>query len=141
VEWLQAGIAIANQGENVIFIRDTAYADTPLLPNMPICPEASVDLDRRLALYSVAKTNLGVVNGPMGLCWATTHIPHITMWKDAPNYPCYDHDWLKNYVGFAWGEQFPWNDPTNQKIVWKDDTRENILDAYFSVFQRAGLAA
>jgi hypothetical protein len=140
-EWMDAAITLAHRGELVVVLRDTAKAREPLRLSLLTCPEASVDLDRRLALYSVAKTNLGVVNGPLGLCWATTTIPYLTMWTDAPGYACYNDEWLKGYIGFGLGEQFPWADPRKQRIVWKNDTRKNILDAYDSMFERAELAA
>jgi hypothetical protein len=140
-EWMDAASELKRHGEHVVILRDTLKGKDPVFGMYSSLWEAAEDLDRRLALYSVAKMNLGVVNGPMGLCWATSTIPYITMWTDVPGYGCYDDGWLRGHIGFGHGEQFPWADASIQRIEWKNDTRANIMAAYVSMCKRASLAA
>jgi Protein of unknown function DUF115 len=132
-EWVKAADYLKNKyGCRVVFLRDTYKAYDPIVGH-EICPEAAIDLHKRLALYRVAEMNLFIVNGPAGLAWATRNIPYITMWTKAPGYHCYNDEWLKAYQGFGHGEQYPWRNPDIQAIVWKEDTAENIIDAYLDM--------
>lgn len=108
----------------VIFVRDTARADEPM-DDFPICPKASLDLDKRLALYRYARMNFFVTNGPAGLAHYSRDIPYLCLFKDAPGYHCYDQGWLADYIGLPRGGQFPWAGP-HQRLAYVDDTCENI---------------
>lgn len=110
----------------VVFVRDTAKAEEPI-PGFEICPEASRDLHKRLALYRQAEMNFFVTNGPAGLAHYSTDIPYLNFFKEAPGYPCYDKAWMKEHIGFD--EQMPWAAP-NQRMIYADDTFENISKAF-----------
>lgn len=112
----------------VIFIRDTAKAGEPI-DGFETCPEASIDLHKRLAIYRVAEMNFFVTNGPAGLAHYSKDIPYLNFYKTAPGYHCYDPVWLEEYVGLPPGGQLPWHSPT-QRLVYADDTFENIRDAF-----------
>jgi hypothetical protein len=133
-EWVKFAHWLKANGETPIIIRDT-YSAFKSTEGLDICPEASIHLDKRLALYRAAKMNLFVVNGPAGLAWASRDIPYITMWTEAPGYHCYDTNWLKSSLGFGHGEQFPWHNEARQRIVWEEDIFENICTAYKAMTQ------
>lgn len=128
-EWIRFAHYLRSRCRNPVILRDT-YKAHEQIKGLEICPEASIDLDKRLALYRVAEMNLFIVNGPAGLVWATKDTPYITMWTSAPGYHCYDPRWIKERLGFEHGGQFPWHDKAKQRIVWAEDTFDNILKAY-----------
>lgn len=130
-EWLKFARWLAKCGENIIFIRDTAKADEPLVCEFPDCPEASKNLHMRMALYEKAKANLFVSNGPVTLAqysdrpWLMFH-PKTNnndsyiggtpaFWEEAQTIPV--------------GSQLPWSRP-DQKIVWEEPTFENLVSAW-----------
>ncbi len=110
----------------VVFVRDTAKA-YEAVPGFDICPDASIDLHKRLALYRAAKMNFFVTNGPAGLAHYSRDIPYLNFFKEAPGYPCYDKAWMKQAIGFE--DQMPWAGP-HQVMVYADDTCENIMAAF-----------
>ena len=65
-EWRKLAMWLCSRGEDVIIIRDTAKASEGF-PGFEICPAASKDLHTRSALYTQAKCNLFVQNGPFSL--------------------------------------------------------------------------
>jgi uncharacterized Rossmann fold enzyme len=113
----------------VVFVRDTAKANEDI-PGFDICPEASIDLHKRLALYRAAEMNFFVTNGPAGLAHYSRDIPYINFFKEAPGYPCYDPAWMKEAIGFE--DQMPWASP-RQRMIYADDTFENIEKAFEEV--------
>jgi hypothetical protein len=113
----------------VVFVRDTYRHDEPL-EDFETCPAASLDLHKRLALYRKARMNFFVTNGPGGLAWYSRDIPYINFYTDAPGYHCYDPRWMQEYIGLEPYGQFPWADPTRQRLVYANDTFENITAAF-----------
>jgi len=113
----------------VIFVRDTWKHDQPIA-GFETCPEASLDLHKRLALYRQAKMNFFVPNGPGGLAWYTRDIPHLTFYIEAPGYKCHDPEFLEAHVGLKPYGQYPWSDLTKQRLVYANDTFENITAAF-----------
>jgi hypothetical protein len=155
-EWIKAANFIKGLGRRTIFIRDTANSYQHI-DGHEICPEAAIDLHKRLALYRAASMNLFIANGPGGLALAATDIPYIIMHTeaafeqfskchtqfDAWAPPGVSHDefsvmnlW-KSWIGFNVGEQTPWCNPKIQRIVWDEDTAENIIAAYLDLTNQA----
>lgn len=128
--WLKLAYYLENRGERVVFVRDTAKAHYPMGQSFESCPEASIDLHYRMALYEIAKLNLFVSNGPATLGWFGNFpwISFIRIEADgheyAPNTPSF---WRDN-IGIEVGSQLPWS-RAHQRIVWQPDDYENILRA------------
>src|SRR5262249_25848580 len=127
--WLEFGEYLQELGEHVVFVRDTAKADTPLT-DFDCCPDASRNLDLRLALYELAKCCIFVSNGPWTLA-LFSDVPWLMFNKVdalddfAPNTP----RWWQEHHGISPGEQFPWS-KGNQRIVWQADDLENLIAAW-----------
>jgi hypothetical protein len=66
---------------SVVFVPDTAQCFNSALAELrdfSVFREAAVALGLRMALYERAYLNLGVNNGPMGLCWLNDQTRYIT---------------------------------------------------------------
>ena len=129
--WLKFAKDLVAKGEEVIFVRDTAKAEEEL-ENFSTMPVASQNTHMRIALYERAKFNLFVANGPATLNWHldTPFLFFSEMDPDHKNTyePCWP-EWWPRRMGIEAGEQFPWFNP-RQKIVWQQDTYENISAAW-----------
>lgn len=127
-EWLRFARYLQDSGERVIIIRDTAKANEPL-PGFEICSEAAINIHVRLALYERAKTNFFVSNGPVALAMFSeapfVFINELLEHSDSGNRA---ESWAV-YHGTPPGEQLPWSRP-DQRIVWADETYENIRAAW-----------
>jgi hypothetical protein len=119
-------------GDDVIFVRDTAKADEPI-EGFETSPKASRGLMYRAALMQRARCNLMVANGPWVLAlyssspWLNFGAlrPHLN-WS--PGHP----EWWERHMGCPVGSQFPWA-MQNQRMVWGDDTLENINAAWSAI--------
>lgn len=123
--WLQFAKTIK---ERVIFVRDTEKADEPL-HGFETCPEASRDIQKRLALYGRAKMNYFIANGPAMLCQMTKDIPYICFMPNVTSYVCLTSEFLYRNCGIVRGGRWPWQGQ-NQKLVWDWDTYDNIVAAH-----------
>ena len=128
-EWHKLAQWLHSQGEHVIIVRDTAKATEPLGGHQ-ICPEASVDLHARAALYRAAKANLFVCNGPFTLALfdKTPWLLFADVSDDAPEI-CQTRDGWRTMLGCDVGGQVPWATPS-QRIIYKPDSFENMKAAY-----------
>jgi hypothetical protein len=129
--WRQFARELIDDGEAVIFVRDTDKAHEPL-GHFATCPEASLDLTARMALYQKSKCNLFVSNGPVGLAHysAAPWLQFLAV-TDRNGNPYPDEFW-KKIMGLLPGEQFPWSNPT-QRLIWATDSYDNILSAWKSL--------
>ena len=128
--WLNLAQYLTDHGEYVVFVRDTAKA-TEKLDGFEICPEASVDLHSRMALYEIAKLNLFVANGPTTLGWFGD-FPWLSFTRIEPD----GHEYVPNTpsfwrdnIGIEVGTQLPWALP-DQRIIWQPDDYENLIKAW-----------
>lgn len=116
--------------ERVIFVRDTAKANEPL-GGFETCPDASIYLEDRLALYASAKMNFFVSNGPIGMAIFSEApmMAFITVQDEDDPLGCNRPEFWEAAYAIKIGEQFPWflND---QKLIWLPDTFENIMSAW-----------
>lgn len=127
--WLKFADRLKADGERVIIVRDTQEAEV-LLEGYTTYPEASKDLDIRMALYEQAKINLFVANGPWNLALFGTRpwlmFNAVSSWDVFfPNTPL----WWTKYQGISEGEQFPWS-RTYQRIIWKADDYDILCRAW-----------
>ena len=136
--WLEFAKGLQKEGR-VIILRDTWKRDEPL-DGFETCRDAVIDLHKRFALYRRAKMNFFVMNGPAALCHYTADVPYMTFLKDAPGYPCYDPKFLQDFIGIEPYGQFPWTSD-RQRLVYADDTCENIAKAWNELQQSAGSIA
>lgn len=129
--WLKFAKYLESQGEEVVFIRDTAKAEEDL-EDHTVFPLASIDLHIRLSLYMQSKFNCFVGNGPAVLNW---HIdqPFFMLAESDPTHKkayatCWPEVWERQ-MGITQNEQFPWFNE-GQRIIWKPDTYENLVEAW-----------
>lgn len=128
-EWLKVAGYLQQQGERVVFVRDTVTAHEPI-DGYETFPLASTDIDVRVALYDAARCNLFVSNGPATLAMfgrkpLLMFCPVSEMDVCQASRP----QWWRENHGISDGEQLPWLD-AKQRIIWKADTFENIRDAW-----------
>ena len=128
-EWDRLATWLSRRGEDVVIVRDTAFA-TETFGNFDICPEASIDLHMRAALYKQAKCNLFVTNGPWGLGYFTD-VPWLMFASIDDSQPegFNRPEWWNMFMGLNHDKQLPWASP-QQRIVYAPDTFENMRDAY-----------
>jgi hypothetical protein len=128
--WFAFAEKLKTQGIPVIFVRDTEKADEPLSANFMVEKAASTSVFVRAALYSRARCNLFVANGPAALCLFGT-APFLMFKPLIEGWCAGTPEWWETRVGVNEGEQFPWSAP-NQRIVWAPDTLETIEAAWAS---------
>jgi hypothetical protein len=127
--WIDFAKYLADRGERVLFVRDTAKADEAI-PGWPTCPEASKDLLYRVALYKSAKCNIFTSNGPATLAWMLPN-PWI-LFQQLNNSSDYQPEWeagWRRFVGTEPYKQLPWA-TENQRIVWERPKLENMIQAW-----------
>lgn len=129
-DWIQFGWFLREKyDERVIFVRDTAKAEE-YIEGFESYPAASTDIWTRMALYEGAKANLVVANGPSILCVHSDRpwleFCSLEHEEDAVNTSEF---WSKHMGLTPDRDQYPWSAP-NQRIIWKSDTYENIVEAW-----------
>lgn len=128
-EWLKFATWLKDKGEDIVFLRDTRLAEEPL-EGWETYPEASTELEIRMALYEISRICFFGSNGPFGLV-TISDIPWICIYPldNSKSYKYNNPDvWAKS-MGIKPGEQFPWCRP-DQKIVLKHDTFDNLVEAW-----------
>ena len=128
-EWIRLARWLRGQGEEVVFIRDTAKA-MEKIEGFDDYPAASIDLLCRAAVYAQARANLFVSNGPAML--AVFGDKPWLIFNEVQNEGTYpantDEGWLQ-CAGIRPPEQWPWSSK-RQRIIWKADTFEVMRDAW-----------
>lgn len=133
-EWVAAARELRSAGQTVVIIRDTARAREPI-EDVPTAVAAALDLETRAALYAQADLNVGICNGPM---WMAVFMnASVLMLRPTTNAAggCYD-DAFYAKCGLHPGDQLP-TSPAHQRLVWEDDSRDNIVQAVEEVLQWA----
>ena len=127
--WLRFAEYLRKRGERVVIVRDTKFAKEPF-HGFECCPAASVNTDIRMALYETAKCNVLVANGPCGLCLFAPmpYLYFVSIDPDDPHPPNRPGFWEKAN-GIPEGGQLPWAGQ-HQRFIWKQDTYENLVDAW-----------
>jgi hypothetical protein len=114
-EWARVGEYLARRGEEVIVLEECEA--------QPLCVE------QRMAIYSNAKMNLAVGNGPMVLCWLS-EAPYLSFQLPKGPEKEYQHlveQWTR--LGFPVGSQLSFRNPM-QEIVWGPDDFELVKEKY-----------
>lgn len=141
--WLKFAAVLEANGERVVFVRDTAKSDWPLVGH-EICPEASRNVDFRLALYRVADMNYMVSNGPCTLAMYSTDIPYICFMKTCSELDLHGN-WFTMFQGINPGTQWPWA-TDRQKMIWRQAAdghgpTPELSDTFEEIMRAAGLMA
>jgi uncharacterized Rossmann fold enzyme len=116
------------EGHQIVFVRDTEWADDPLDGFVTI-GAAAKDLQLRAALYESAHCNLFVANGPAALC-IYSQTPFLMFKSLTPGsawVPGRPEWWASD--GIEVGGQLPWSLST-QRITWTNDDLASINKAW-----------
>jgi hypothetical protein len=122
---------------SVVFVPDTSQCFKGLpaeLKDFPVFVEAAMVLGLRMALYQRAYMNLGVNNGPMGLCWLNDVTRYITFKILSDAAPQTAPEYMK-FLGFEIGQSLPFATPW-QQWVWEEDELEVIDSAFTAMLKR-----
>lgn len=140
-EWIGFAKYLQAHGEKVIFIRDTAKADEPI-PGFACIPMASKDLLWRMSVYEGAKANLFKSNGPVTLAVYSDRpwLQFVETTDELSTYRPNRPEFWETAMGVKPPEQYPWSAP-NQRLVWADDTYENLVAAWHEYIEPAAKAA
>ncbi len=110
-----------------IFVRDTEAALGPIPERMArhvLMPEASWNLELRLALYELCYLNLMVNNGPHGLCMFNGAARYMMFKILTPSVPQTTEAYMRS-LGFTIGAQPAFARPWH-RWVWEDDSLDVI---------------
>lgn len=111
----------------IVFVPDTekALEEVPNeLKSFAYFTEPCWNIGLRAALYELSYLNLGVNNGPMGLCWLNPNCRYITFKMKVDTVPQASEGGLRIH-GFKIGKSLPFAN-SFQKWVWRDDDEEVI---------------
>ena len=117
-EWAKVGEYLMKKGEEVLVLEE--------------CEHQPLALEERMAIYSNAKMNLAVGNGPMVMCWLS-EAPYLSF--QLPRGPENDYQALVeqwNRMKFPVGSQLSFKND-KQEIVWGPDDAELIIEKYESL--------
>jgi hypothetical protein len=116
---------------SVVIVPDSEQCFTGVpaeLDGLPIFSEAALALGLRMALYERAYLNLGVNNGPMGLCWLNERTRYLTF-KILNDRVLQTTAEYMEFLGFATGRSLPFATEW-QRWVWAEDDLPIITDAF-----------
>src|SRR5262249_5065021 len=125
--WVAFARSLDRQRYAVVFVPDTSQTIEGIpgvLHEFLLLPEAAWNVGLRMALYQQAYVNLGVNNGPMGLCWLHGVTRYATRKMAPAGVPQTTLEYFQT-LGFEAGRSLPFATPA-QKLVWEDDTRDAI---------------
>jgi hypothetical protein len=122
---------------SVVIVPDSEQCFTGIpaeLHGLRVFSEAALMPGLRMALYQSSYLNLGVNNGPMGLCWLNAETRYITfkILNDAA--PQTSAEYMK-FLGFEIGRSLPFASPW-QRWVWAEDELPVIEDAFADMVAR-----
>ena len=140
--WAGFARAVAARGYFPVVIPDTeqilAENQQPL-QGLELYHEAAWNLGLRMALYERAYMNLGVNNGPLGLCWLNAKTRYLTFKILAGNAPQVTKEYME-YLGFPIGESLPFATPF-QRWIWQPDDEATITREFDLMAARIDNAA
>lgn len=122
-EWVKAAEVLKDMGYKVLFVPDTDNMQMSFGDFDSYTP-ASLDPDIRMALYQKSVLNLGIGNGPMGLCFYSSN-PYLMFRMHDERFNEQSAAFMKsNHLPI--GSQAPWRN-NRQALVWEEDTEQNII--------------
>lgn len=135
--WIEFARRLDPARFSVVFVPDTAQClggSLTGLQDFPVFVEAAMMLGLRMALYQRAYLNLGVNNGPMGLCWLNDQTRYITFKMLSEAAPHTTPEYME-FLGFEIGESLPFATRW-QQWVWQDDELDVIESAFAAMLNR-----
>jgi len=91
---------------------------------------ATFDLDIRLALYSIARLNLGVLNGVLVPLFHSRY-PYLIFKPNVESVNQTKTEWLRNIFGIEKGQSFWWSQD-NQRLTWEvDEDADCVLNEVY----------
>lgn len=118
-EWAKVGEYLMKRGEEIMVLDE--------------CENQPLALEERMAIYTNAKMNLAVGNGPMVLCWLS-EAPYLTFQLPrGPEKDCHQlvEQWSR--LKFPIGSQLSFRNDL-QEIVWGPDDADLIIEKYEKFF-------
>jgi hypothetical protein len=114
-----------------IFVPDTEMAMTTGadLGGHPVCLAASWNVEIRMALYEAAWLNMGIMNGPLELCWLNEKVRYLIFLPVGTD-PANSPDALTEH-GYRLGADLDFATPY-QHIIWAVDELARIQEAFSS---------
>jgi hypothetical protein len=129
--WAAFAKSRQSAGYSVVVVPDTEQCFAGVPPDfagLPVFYEAAVAVGLRMALYERAYLNLGVNNGPMGLCWLNERTRYITFKILNDAVPHTRAEYME-FLGFETGRSLPFASPW-QRWVWDEDELP-VIEAAF----------
>jgi len=120
-----------------VVVPDSAQSldDLPAdLRAFPVYLDAAHRVGLRMALYELAYLNLGVNNGPMGLCWLDDRTRYVTFKMSTPTVPQTTHAYLRS-LGFEPGQSLPFA-TAGQLWCWEDDGADTLWHEFEAAVRR-----
>lgn len=134
--WLDFADGAREAGYAPIFVPDMAASLTGGVPefrNHLVCAAAAWNIGLRMGLYESAHLNLGLMHGPMELCWYNRTARYL-IFVPVGTAPQTDPEFLTRQ-GFRIGEDFAFATP-GQHLVWEQDRRETIEREFARMTER-----
>lgn len=122
--WSKFSHWLIDEGYHPVMIPD---AWTPAASGV----RASNDLEYRAALYEVAECNMGINGGAMTLASWNCRTRYANMKTRVDSCSSTTAEWFEQF-GMRDGDSWPHAMPA-QRMIWKDDTLENIIETFESV--------
>lgn len=135
--WAAFARGLHGTGFSIVIVPDSEQCFTGVpaeLHGLPIFSEAAVAVGLRMALYQRAYLNLGVNNGPMGLCWLNEQTRYITF-KILNDEALQTRAEYMELLGFETGRSLPFATEW-QRWVWAEDELPIIQDAFNDMVAR-----
>ena len=126
--WEKIFDKLLSGGINPVFIRDTDYAfnDQPIFKNALECPEASLSICFRMAIYEKSYFNFVKPNGPTMLTYFAKSDSAIFIEND-PFVTAMTADWYRDKYGMVKNSCFPMT-KKNMRFVWSRENQEIVND-------------
>jgi hypothetical protein len=140
--WAAFARGLRDSRFSVVIVPDSQQCFTGVpaeLDGLPVFAEAAMGLGLRMALYERAFLNLGVNNGPMGLCWLNERTRYITF-KILNDQALQTTAGYMEFLGFATGHSLPFATEW-QRWVWAEDDLPIIKAAFEEMVARIDRAS
>ncbi|TMP33851.1 hypothetical protein CWB98_18880 [Pseudoalteromonas rubra] len=132
VEWMKFATYLQENGYFPVIIRDSYKAHLEYgcdFDQFTCMPLASMDFKIRLALYEQAFVNMSISNGPTVAYNFITNCPAITFMKVDDNIPAIATSTFEK-AEVELGKDLKFRASNLQKLIWKEDTFENIKASF-----------
>ena len=129
--WTAFARRIQSEGYFPVFIRDTGASLAPeedRFQGLTVFPEAAWNIALRMAFYESCHLNMGVNNGPAGLCWLNDRTHYLTFKmiradERVSSEAAFRARGMEPYATLPFAAAF-------QKWVWEDDSAA-VIDREF----------